>query len=152
MKCLDLCHNFLSHHKFGIIHIFCEGHKILRNLHGRFDWHYIEQIYGGDFANFGGLLRIYELYNNILLRLFCTNHMNKNIHTLKLSLLYAFKIARENNVGRTFHKTPLLYLRLITLSKSARMGHYAESMHLHIVKEKILKINIPGHVVKPNWL
>ena len=27
----------------------------------RFDWHYIEQIYGGDFAKFCGLLRIYEL-------------------------------------------------------------------------------------------
>ena len=36
--------------------------KILRNLHQIFDWHYIEQIFGGDFAKFCGLLRIYELY------------------------------------------------------------------------------------------
>ena len=34
----------------------------MRNLYCSFDWHYIEQIYGGDFAKFCGLLRIYELY------------------------------------------------------------------------------------------
>ena len=34
----------------------------MRNLHRRFDWHYIGQVYGGDFAKFCGLLRIYELY------------------------------------------------------------------------------------------
>ena len=34
----------------------------MQNLHRRFDWHYIGQIYGGDFAKFCGLLRIYELY------------------------------------------------------------------------------------------
>ena len=38
-------------------------HKSLRNLHRRFDWHYIEQIYSGDFATLCCLLRIYELYN-----------------------------------------------------------------------------------------
>ena len=41
------------------VHIFREGNKILRNLHCRFDWHYIGQIYGGDFAKFCGLLKIY---------------------------------------------------------------------------------------------
>ena len=35
--------------------------KLLRNLHRKFDWHYIGQIYG-DFAKFCGRLRIYELY------------------------------------------------------------------------------------------
>ena len=44
------------------VHIFWEGHNILRNLHQLFDWQYIGQIIGGDFANFCGLLRIYELY------------------------------------------------------------------------------------------
>ena len=34
----------------------------LQNLHCRFDWHYIGQIYGGDFEKFCSLLRIYELY------------------------------------------------------------------------------------------
>ena len=43
------------------VHLFWEGHKILRNLHLRFDWHYIGQIYSRDFAKFFGLLRIYEL-------------------------------------------------------------------------------------------
>ena len=32
------------------VHIFWEGHKILQNLHRRFDWHYIGQINSGDFA------------------------------------------------------------------------------------------------------
>ena len=43
------------------VHIFWEGHKILRNLHRRFDRYYIGQIYGVDFAKICGLLRIYEL-------------------------------------------------------------------------------------------
>ena len=30
----------------------------MRNIHCRFDWHYIGQIYDGDFAKFCGLLRI----------------------------------------------------------------------------------------------
>ena len=34
------------------VHIFWEGHKILHNLHLRFDHYYIEQIYSGDFTNF----------------------------------------------------------------------------------------------------
>ena len=46
----------------GKVHIFWEGHTILGNLHQLFDWQYIGQIIGGDFAKFCGLLRIYELY------------------------------------------------------------------------------------------
>ena len=34
----------------------------MQNLHQLFDWQYIGQIIGGDFAKFCGLLRIYELY------------------------------------------------------------------------------------------
>ena len=56
---------------FFKVHIFWEGHKILWNLHRRFDWHYIGQIYGGDFAKFCGLLRIYEVYYS--LPLFCND-------------------------------------------------------------------------------
>ena len=44
------------------VHIFWEGHKILRNLHQLFDWQNIGQIIGGDFAKFCGVLRIYEHY------------------------------------------------------------------------------------------
>ena len=43
------------------VHIFWEGHKILQNIQKIFDWQYIGQIIGGDFAKFCGLLRIYEL-------------------------------------------------------------------------------------------
>ena len=34
----------------------------MQNLHQLFDWQYIGQIIGGDFAKFCGLLIIYELY------------------------------------------------------------------------------------------
>ena len=44
------------------VHTFWEGHKILRNLHCRFVLCSNGQIYGGDFANLCGLLRIYEFY------------------------------------------------------------------------------------------
>ena len=44
------------------VHIFWEGHKILRNLHLTFDYATHSQKLGEDFAKFCGLLRIYELY------------------------------------------------------------------------------------------
>ena len=44
------------------VHIFWEGHKILRNLPFTFDWMYCSQKKGKDFAKFRGLVRIYELY------------------------------------------------------------------------------------------
>ena len=49
------------------VHIFWEGHKILRNLHRRFVLCSNGQIYGGCFAKMCGLLRIYELYYNVAL-------------------------------------------------------------------------------------
>ena len=65
------CILMLDHHRFLIktlptsfanmtfkVHIFLEGHQILRNLHPT----YICPMYGGDFAKFGGLLRIFDLY------------------------------------------------------------------------------------------
>ena len=54
------------------VHIFLEGHKILRNLHLTFDWHYIGKKKGEDFAKFCGLLRVYELYKN------CTRNCIRN--------------------------------------------------------------------------
>ena len=47
------------------VHIFWEGHKILRNLHQLFILCTASQIIGGDFAKFCGLLRIYELYQGL---------------------------------------------------------------------------------------
>ena len=43
------------------VHIFWEGHKILRNIQLTFDYMYFSQKLGEDFAKFCGLLRIYEL-------------------------------------------------------------------------------------------
>ena len=48
-------------HLNGKVHIFWEGHKILRNLRLTFDCMYCRQKQGEDFAKFCGLLRIYEL-------------------------------------------------------------------------------------------
>ncbi len=45
------------------VHIFSEGHNFLWNLHHRFVLCSNGQIYGGHFAKFCGLLRIYELYH-----------------------------------------------------------------------------------------
>ena len=54
----NLLEDLMAYHKKAKlpfkVHIFWEGHKILRNL-------YIGQIYCGDLENFCGLLRIYEL-------------------------------------------------------------------------------------------
>ena len=46
----------------GKVHIFWEGYTILRNIHRRYVLFSASQIYGGDFAKFFGLFRIYELY------------------------------------------------------------------------------------------
>ena len=47
--------------QFHKVHIFWEGHKILRNLHLTFDNSTYSQKLGEDFAIFCGLLIIYEL-------------------------------------------------------------------------------------------
>ena len=54
------CNNYLTSSSCKV-HIFWEGHKILRNLHLRFDGYYLGQVYGGNFGKICGLLRIYEL-------------------------------------------------------------------------------------------
>ena len=43
------------------VHIFWEGHKILRNLHRRIVLSSNGQIYGGHFTNFWEILKIYKL-------------------------------------------------------------------------------------------
>ena len=43
---------------YNKVHIFWEGYKILRNLPLTFDWHYIGQKLGEDFAKLCDLLRI----------------------------------------------------------------------------------------------
>ena len=47
--------------KYVKVHIFWEGHKILRNLPLTFDYSIYSQKLGEDFTKLCGLLRIYEL-------------------------------------------------------------------------------------------
>ena len=68
-KCISKVMQFSRYCK---VHIFWENYKVLRNLRRQFDWHYIGQIYPGDFAKFCSLLRIYELYK-LILDFNCTN-------------------------------------------------------------------------------
>ena len=65
--------NKLKNHS-AKVHIFLEGHKILRNLHQLFVLCTASQMFGGDFAKFFGLLRIYELYK-IVLTFHCMNKL-----------------------------------------------------------------------------
>ena len=46
------------------VHIFREGHRLLRNLHQLVDWQYIGQMIGGDFAK----LVAFSEYMNIYIR------------------------------------------------------------------------------------
>ena len=62
--CRKLGHNHPPHNILKFL--FLEGHTILQNLHLTFDWHYIGQKQGEDFAKFCGLLRIYELLKKFL--------------------------------------------------------------------------------------
>ena len=77
----------LQHVKFKV-HTFWEGHKTLRNLHLTFVLCGASQKYGGDFAKFCGLLRIYELYI-IYLNLFMKLQQEK-----PTSLIFFLKIAK----------------------------------------------------------
>ena len=91
------------------VHIFWEGHKILRNLQCRFDWHYIEQIYGGDFAKFCGLLRMFELYNlsKIMYSL--------RIHVTKMTESFILRQLRNIHIIRWFFRIKqILIWRLTT--------------------------------------
>ena len=67
------------------VHIFWEGHKILQYLHLTFDCVYCSRKYGGDFAKFCGLLRIYELYRISFWVLF-SNWKNNRIMEVAVGL------------------------------------------------------------------
>ena len=79
------------------VHIFWEGHKILWNLHQLFDWQYIGQIIGGDFAKFCGLLRIYELY------LLCAQPQWRKTTSWQYSLCFLFIHNFRNMFVTFFH-------------------------------------------------
>ena len=61
------------------VHIFSEGHKFLWNLHHRFVLCSNSQIYGGYFAKFFGLLKIYEFY-----QMFMQKHILLNNYRLEI--------------------------------------------------------------------
>ena len=71
------------------VQIFWEGHKILQNLQLMFDRYYIEQIYGGDFAEFCGLLRIsnYYYYRAWISGWLCSSS-SQNLFTLSWKTIY----------------------------------------------------------------
>ena len=46
----------------GLVHIFWEGHKVLRNLYLTFVYSTYRQKQGGDLSKFYGLLRMYEIF------------------------------------------------------------------------------------------
>ena len=66
----------------------------MRNLHSRFDWHYIGQIYSGDFAKFCGLLRIYELY---LALFFASKFVKYNFRIDMTPIVYIYPAGRKDN-------------------------------------------------------
>ena len=74
------------------VHIFWEGHKILRNLHHIFVQCTASQIIGGDFAKFCCLLRIYELYKRRVQYKQCQllQYSNSLVQSFESSLTFWF--------------------------------------------------------------
>ena len=121
----------------GKVHIFWEGYKILRNLLRRFDWHYIGQIYDGDFAKFCGLLRIYELWHEVQtykvtmlsdiyvpLKACPKNKQIKTEH-----ILYDFK--NKLRLHNCFHSNMFSSAYLICPSKSKWSTQFSTSWPIH---------------------
>ena len=69
------------------VHIYREGHKMLRNIHLIFDWHYIGQMIHGYFAKICGLLRIYELYKKHFFQKITIKLDSRTLMTLKFSVV-----------------------------------------------------------------
>ena len=59
-------------------------YKGQRDLYCRIDWHYIGQIYGGDFAKLCGLLLIYELY--VICTLGKSRNFRESVNELEISM------------------------------------------------------------------
>ena len=89
------------------VHIFWEGHKILRNLHRRFVLCSVSQIYGGDFAKFCGLLRIYELYEYCKTQLHENNTVHQNWFQPILSLQVLQLSSRWSEYSRITPEIPI---------------------------------------------
>ena len=131
------------------VHIFWEGHKILRNLHLTFIYSTYREKLSGDFATFCGLLRIYELYPKIWhlhsskFKAFFDLLINMGrilvFHTkfwlklLKNSLIFAF-------VNRKNSQTRLDVTRILHEKKANDQGILLDLFLIKITLEKIANI------------
>ena len=103
------------------VHIFWEGHKILRNLHRRFVLCSNGQIYGGDFAKFCGLLRIYELYTEeklVGILLPDKIRLKVTLHWLQETFLYicpmlSISLGIKTNQRPLLHRNPTKYVAVL---------------------------------------
>ena len=141
------------------VHIFWEGHKILQNLHHRFDRYNIGQVYGGDFVKIWGLLRIYELYWFLYLFLHNLWFFFSLSHPLDFGCLYMVlfsqiaKLFKENifisNSSPTFVyrrvSRSLRYDRVLHWSKNNRTSHLPSTV-ISTPCPKIVRIGIHTRV------
>ena len=140
----------------GKVHIFWEGHKILWNLHRRFDRYYIGQIYCGDFAKICGLLRIYEFYFFKLFTVDNTLH-NKDKWLIIPGKSYS-NMRSSHNDDKSFVKQNSYHrIARTNLKRSLDKYHYSikiqtrEAQNQHQLKSPNLEITFiqigPGHTV-----
>ena len=105
----------------------------MRNLHRLFDWQYIGQIIGGDFAKFFGLFRLYEL---------------KQSNALSFSRSKIF-LDRPNRFGVQFFLDKLkLYfsgLFLFNLDLSKMIWTSRRTRQNRVFSSKSKDVLVPGH-------
>ena len=116
----------------------------MQNLHRRFDWHYIGQIYGGDFAKFCGLLRIYELYKDV--QVFNIDIVFSTCKPLFFSCFYQMTLVTSILTSFFFLFKAYLQCRLITIIKQTKqkitkqqisLSHYETPQLLTILLYKM---------------
>ena len=148
----------------GKVHIFWEGHKILRNLHRRFDHYYIGQIYCGDFAKICGLLRIYEFYFFKLFTVDNTLH-NKDKWLIILGKSYS-NMRSSHNDDKSFVKQNSYHrIARTNLKRSLDKYHYSikiqtrEAQNQHQLKSLSFRLDLANTVIyiilcthSPLWL
>ena len=92
------CYIFKIFHK---VHVFWERHKILQNLHSRFVLRSVNQMYGGNFAKFCDLLKIYQLWL-LLINLQCKKKSNfAYIGLIQNSVLYEKNCLKKEKPKRS---------------------------------------------------
>ena len=127
------------------VHIFWEGHKILWNLHLKFDWNYVGQIYSLHinstffFWFFSMLYKVWAYYNFII------NHTLKQIKDIgdcKLVIDRCFRLVSKLFIDyNTFLDT--LYIALAATSRAlgSRLTGY-NGFNLNLISEGVFLIRI----------